>query len=82
LPTPVNLSWKQRWFARSTLPVAIEPEVYHYTFPEDQPLYLIASFNDTTAFYRSQQTGTPSAGDLIVITREIIHAVTLSSAKM
>lgn len=48
----------------------------------DQPLYLVASFNDSMAFYRLRQTGTPSAGDFIVITRELIHAVALHSAKM
>ncbi len=82
LPIHASTPWTQRWFARSTLPVAIEPDVYTYTFPDDQPLYLIASFHDTLAFYRPHQSETPSRGTLIVIAREIVHAVTLRSATM
>ncbi|GEM_PF-2569798 len=58
-----------------------QPQVYIYDFDKEQPLYLVASFSDTLAFYRYDDDLSPN-GRLIIVDCEIISSIVLKSTKI
>jgi|GEM_PF-2462231 len=76
-----KMSPRNRPVGKASFLIDNEPQVYIYDFDKEQPLYLVASFSDTLAFYRYDDESSPS-GRLIIIDRQIMSSMVLKSSKI
>lgn len=72
-------TWKNHWFVRSSLPVAIEPDTYICV--AEAPLYLVASFRNVAAFYVPEKDQEQMNGRLVVVARDLIYSIELELSK-
>jgi len=73
--------WPQRWFAKPSIEVNIQPDVYTYVFGPDKPAYLVDSFQSGTALYLPAPAGSTKArGKLIIIAQELLYGMEVQSA--
>lgn len=69
------ISWKDKWFTKSIVPITMTPDVYSYTFKHDKPMYFIAAFNDVTVFFLANEKKEFKNGQAILISRDLIHSL-------
>lgn len=69
------ISWKDKWFTKSIVPITMTPDVYCYTFQHDKPMYFIAAFNDVTVFFLADERKEFKNGQAILISRDLIHSL-------
>ena len=73
-PTPEEDTAFRKAFAK--------PDLYHYTFDEQKPIYLVSCFSQTTILYASTQTTGDERGRLILVATTIICAMEISGSKL
>jgi hypothetical protein len=73
---------KQKQARKSSKAKSPELETYSYQTPDEKPIYLVGTFNKTTAFYFPSETTGNERGKLVVISNDLICLMEITGSKI